>query len=244
MKKKDILSEYCTLQGVASKDEFGSLPSGGSILESNATNTLTWLAKEGIITSPKRGHYQLAEGQTPTPSFTKHEGIGNTPVKASKTALVVEDDPTPVEMDQTLLNGPCVASTESVDLSTLVFHPTQLRYTLSNGDVVEGHFLVSRTPHAFVVSQRGRKTFVVVPVNELHHDDPDINAFGEAVKCDHQVAGSHKAAADRLLKMLLICAYKHGHSDHLAGLVKPCPELCPIRELWASSVATLKGDFA
>jgi hypothetical protein len=236
LKKKDILTEYCTHQGVADKEAFGHLPSGGSLLESNATNTLTWLIKAGTIKSPKRGVYQMVEGVAPATAFTKHALNEETHDDAETSQETLPS------LEEYLEEQP-LHTLEHELMSTLEFHPLHLKYTLQSGEVVEGKFMVSRTPDAFVITQKGRKDSVLVPVNDLVSTDPEIQAFADTVKNDFDHAGSHKGAANRLLKMLLICGLKHEHEDPLAGFVAPCPDLCPIQELWAGKAQIIKESI-
>jgi hypothetical protein len=237
VKKKDLLATYLTEAGVE-KEAFGVLPSGAFSFDSDATNTLNWLLRKKAISSPARGQYVTADSSVfPVESFTPHvfETPAQEPTQESTQEPAQEStqEPTQQPCDYVMGSSP---EPQPEPLKRFDLDPATLKYTLSSGDVVEGTFTVTRTEDSFILSQRTRPDYLVIPVGEALVKRAGSNAgllkFANKVNQDFATGRTHKAAAERLLKLLLVCGFTHQHEDAFAGFTSPCHEDCPIHMLW------------
>lgn len=265
--RAEISAEYLALEGVTDPEHYktGRDARGRTSFDVCIGTGLTTLRKQGILTSPKRALYTVAEGQSvapfqpwglppATPTPVKVEEEAPAPVKVEEEApQVVEETPTPAPVeevkaeevkaeevpDEEVKVEPQAPTRKAYDLTRLDLDPANVRRQLKDGQVVSGSYHVSRQGRDLIITDPSKAEAVAVNMDDLG-DNPAVAKYTKMILKEFDEGATHNAGSKTFLTLLSYCRHQHLHTDPFGGLVEACEdENCPIHSVFNQATRTL-----
>lgn len=207
-------------------------------LYNNISQALNRFKKLGLVESPARASYRIAPEAQETPyeehlksqkdivslEFVKHSNGVQQPVKPQ--APTVEERIDEVVNDEFYWDAP----------ENLKHEELTLQVVTAKGEVLIDQFLVARDKPILSIQYGGLS--VAINMNALKGDDPAVKNFIQAAVSDFNDAPSAPYAAERVCKILMVCAHGHNHQNPLGGLLTTCPSnrKCPVNDIFSASI--------
>lgn len=252
--KKNLIIKYCQFEGVSDPSKLTDVEhKNNNKLYNNITQALRKLMDRGLIESPSRATYQVAEkvlldreayimGEKDLVEykFISHDEDNKTPL-----SIVPKIVPKiTVDLEEVLKNPFIMEEVVDIDFNKFKFEPLTLKVELTTGENLWETFEVARDQDLKILAVRVKNRMVVVPMTNLPSSAIDpINTFLNKLKEDFNNARTSAQAAERLCKVLMVCKYAHHHEHPLAGLILPCHDpICPIHSVWGRKAKEVKYD--
>ena len=264
--RAEISAEYLALEGITDPEHYktGRDARGRTSFDVCIGTGLTTLRKQGILTSPKRALYTVAEGQsvapfqpwglppaTPTPAPVEEVKVEEAPapVKVDAPAPVkveevkVEETLAPVKAeevpDEEVKVEPVAPTRKTYDLTRLDLDPANVRRQLKDGQIVSGSYHVSRQERDLIITDPSKAEAVAVNMDDLG-DNPAVAKYTKMILKEFDEGATHNAGSKTFLTLLSYCRHQHLHTDPFGGLVEDCEdENCPIHSVFNQATRTL-----